>query len=109
MAISNRKVQEGLIFHSDRGKQYANKLFTTTLNQHKCVQSMSGKGNSIDNAVSESFFNSVKRELIYSQKTLLTPKEMRDEIFDYIENWYNKNRRHSALNYKTIDEFNTEI
>ncbi len=70
---------------------------------------MSGKGNSIDNAVSESFFNSLKRELIYSQKTLLTPKEMRDEIFDYIENWYNKNRRHSALNYKTIDEFNTEI
>ncbi len=109
MAISNRKVQEGLIFHSDRGKQYANKLFTTTLNQHKCVQSMSRKGNSIDNAVSESFFNSLKRELIYSQKTLLTPKKMRDEIFDYIENWYNKKRRHSALNYKTIDEFNTEI
>ena len=109
MATSNRKVQEGLIFHSDRGTQYANKLFTSTLNQHKCVQSMSRKGNSIDNAVSESFFNSLKRELIYSQKTLLTPKEMRAQIYDYIENWYNKKRRHSALKYKTIEEFNEEI
>ena len=109
MAISNRKVQEGLIFHSDRGTQYANKLFTSTLNQHKCVQSMSRKGNSIDNAVSESFFNSLKRELIYSQKTLLTPKEMRAEVFEYIENWYNKKRRHSTLKYKTIEEFNAEI
>ena len=109
MAISNRKVQEGLIFHSDRGTQYANKLFTSTLSQHKCVQSMSRKGNSIDNAVSESFFNSLKRELIYSQKTLLTPKEMRVAIFEYIENWYNKKRRHSTLKYKTIEEFNAEI
>lgn len=109
MAISNRKVQDGLIFHSDRGTQYANKLFTSTLSQHKCVQSMSRKGNSIDNAVSESFFNSLKRELIYSQKTLLTPKEMRAEVFDYIENWYNKKRRHSALKYKTIEEFNADI
>ncbi|QDW21048.1 IS3 family transposase [Flavobacterium sp. KBS0721] len=109
MAMSNRKVQDGLIFHSDRGTQYANKLFTSTLSQHKCVQSMSRKGNSIDNAVSESFFNSLKRELIYSQKTLLTPKEMRAEVFDYIENWYNKKRRHSALKYKTIEEFNADI
>ncbi|OXG02227.1 hypothetical protein B0A79_16220 [Flavobacterium piscis] len=109
MAMSNRKVQEGLIFHSDRGTQYANKLFTSTLSQHKCVQSMSRKGNSIDNAVSESFFNSLKRELIYSQKTLLTSKEMRVAIFDYIENWYNKKRRHSALKYKTIEEFNADI
>lgn len=108
MAISNRKIQDGLIFHSDRGKQYANKLFTSTLNKYRCVQSMSRKGNSIDNAVSESFFNSLKRELIYTQKTLLTPKEMRAEIFDYIENWYNKKRRHSALKYKTIEEFNAE-
>lgn len=108
MAISNRKIQNGLLFHSDRGTQYANRLFTSTLNQYNCVQSMSGKGNSIDNAVSESFFNSLKRELIYSQKTLLTPKKMRAEIFDYIENWYNKRRRHSALGYKTIEEFNAE-
>ncbi|WP_081909292.1 IS3 family transposase [Flavobacterium sp. ASV13] len=108
MALSNRKIQDGLIFHSDRGTQYANKVFTSTLKHYRCVQSMSGKGNSIDNAVSESFFNSLKRELIYSQKILLTPKEMRAEILNYIENWYNKKRRHSALNYKTIEEFNKE-
>ncbi|MFG4002261.1 IS3 family transposase [Flavobacterium aquidurense] len=108
MAISNRKVMDGLIFHSDRGTQYANKLFTSILNKYKCIQSMSRKGNSIDNAVSESFFNSLKRELIYMQTKLLTPQEMKMEIYDYIENWYNKKRRHSALNYKTIEEFNAE-
>lgn len=109
MAINNRKVNDGLIFHSDRGTQYANKLFTCTLKEYGCVQSMSGKGNSIDNAVSESFFNSLKRELIYNQKALLNPREMRAEINEYIENWYNKKRRHSALKYKTIEEFNAKI
>ncbi|MBW1656100.1 IS3 family transposase [Flavobacterium quisquiliarum] len=109
MAVHNRKIREGLLFHSDRGSQYANKLFTSTLKEYKCIQSMSGKGSSIDNAVSESFFNSLKRELIYVQKTLLTPKEMRVEIFEYIENWYNKKRRHTALKYKTIEEFNSGI
>lgn len=108
MAVNNRNVKNGLIFHSDRGTQYANKLFTSTIKQCNCVQSMSRKGNSIDNAVSESFFNSLKRELIYNHKALLTPKEMRAEIFEYIENWYNKKRRHTALNYKTIEEFNAK-
>lgn len=109
MAVSNRQILDGLLFHSDRGVQYANKVFTNILDGYKCTRSMSRKANSIDNAVSESFFNSLKRELIYSQKTLLTPKEMRAEIFEYIENWYNKKRRHSALKYKTIEEFNAEI
>jgi putative transposase len=108
MAVRNRKVEDGLIFHSDRGVQYANKLFTTTLDEYKCVRSMSRKGDSIDNAVSESFFNSLKRELIYMQARLLTPTKMRTEIQDYIENWYNKKRRHSALDYKSIEEFNAE-
>jgi putative transposase len=108
MAVRNRKVQDGLLFHSDRGVQYANKLFTTTLDDCKCVRSMSRKANSIDNAVSESFFNSLKRELICMQARLLTPAEMRQEIQDYIENWYNKKRRHSALNYNTIEEFNAK-
>ncbi|GGF06353.1 IS3 family transposase [Flavobacterium limi] len=108
MAIQNRKVKDGLIFHSDRGVQYANKLFTTTLDASKCVRSMSRKGDSLDNAVSESFFNSLKRELIYIQPRLLTPGEIRIEINDYIENWYNKKRRHAALNYRSIEEFNAE-
>ncbi|KFF02869.1 IS3 family transposase [Flavobacterium reichenbachii] len=108
MAVSNRKLEDNLVFHSDRGTQYANKLFTNILKKYNCVQSMSRKGNSIDNAVSESFFNSLKRELVYTQKKLLSPKEMRAEIFNYIENWYNTERRHSALNYKNIKEFNAE-
>lgn len=66
---------------------------------------MSRKGNSLDNAVAESFFNSFKRELIHMQPRLLTPKEMRSEIYQYIEKWYNAKRRHSFLNYKTMEEF----
>lgn len=106
MAIGNRTVSKGLIFHSDRGVQYANKAFTSKLNSYECIRSMSRKGNSIDNAVCESFFNSLKRELIYRKSELINQKIMRGEIFEFIENWYNKKRMHSALNYKTIEQFN---
>jgi len=105
MAASRYNVRDGLLFHSDRGVQYANKLFTSTLDSYNCVRSMSRKGNSLDNAVAESFFNSFKRELIHMQPRLLTPKEMRSEIYQYIEKWYNAKRRHSFLNYKTMEEF----
>jgi transposase InsO family protein/transposase-like protein len=105
-AITNRPISEGLIFHSDRGVQYANKIFTNKLGEFKCIRSMSRKGDSKDNAVAESFFNTIKRELIYKQARLLTTNEMKIEISEYIENWYNKKRIHSSLNYKTIQEFN---
>ncbi|WP_281631835.1 IS3 family transposase [Flavobacterium luteolum] len=105
-AIVNRSVSEGLIFHSDKGIQYANKLFTDKLIEHNCKPSMSRTGDSYDNAVVESFFNTLKREAIYKQTKLLTTREMKIVIFDYIENWYNKKRIHSSLNYKTIEEFN---
>lgn len=96
MAVKNRKISNELIFHSDRGVQYANKAFTDKINSYKCItRSMSRKGNHIDNAVSESFFNTLKRESIYRSKLLLT-KEMKIEIFEFIENWYNKKRRHST-------------
>ena len=105
MAINNRKISKDLIFHSDRGVQYANKLFTKTLDSYKCVRrSMSRKQNHNDNAVSESFFHSFKAELIHGNK-LLPRKQMRIEVYEYIENWYNKKRRHSFLGYKTIEEF----
>lgn len=105
MAIKNRKIRSQLIFHSDRGVQYANKSFTKILDSCKNVtRSMSRKGDHLDNAVAESFFRSLKTELIYRTK-LLTKKEMRIEIYEFIENWYNKERRHSSLNYKTIEEF----
>jgi len=109
MATRNRTVEQGLIFHSDRGVQYANNKFVNMLNSYnKITRSMSRKGNCWDNAVAESFFKSFKTELIYGNK--LIPKEqMKLDIFEYIEIWYNKKRRHSALNYATIDEFNNQI
>jgi len=106
MAKSNRTILKGMIFHSDRGVQYANKAFTSELNSYQCIRSMSRKGNSLDNAVSESFFNSLKRELIYRKSKLITQKLMKAEIYEFIENWYNKKRIHSALNYLTIEQFN---
>ncbi|WP_081909384.1 IS3 family transposase [Flavobacterium sp. ASV13] len=105
-AVVNRPISNGLIFHSDRGSQYANKMFTNKLGEFKCIRSMSRKADSKDNAVAESFFNSLKRELIYKQTRLLTTNELKIIIFEYIENWYNKRRIHSTLNYKTIEEFN---
>lgn len=105
MAVNNRKITKDLIFHSDRGVQYANKIFTNTLDFYKCVKrSMSRKQNYIDNAVSESFFSSFKKELIDRNK-LLPRKQMRAEVYEYIENWYNKKRRHSFLGYRSIEEF----
>lgn len=105
MAIKNREVREGLIFHSDQGVQYANKAFANTLESYDVIRSMSRTGNCWDNAVAESFFKSLKAELIYGN-TLITREEMEKEIFEYIELWYNKKRRHSYLNYMTIEEFN---
>ena len=68
---------------------------------------MSRKGNCWDNAVAESFFKSLKTELVYGSK-LITKKEMKLQIFEYIEIWYNQKRKHSALNYMTIKEFNNQ-
>lgn len=105
MAINNREITKELIFHSDRGVQYANKLFTDTLDSSKFVRrSMSRRENHTDNAVCESFFTFFKAEMLVGNK-LLSRKQMREEVYGYIENWYNKKRRHSFLGYKTIEEF----
>ena len=109
MATRNRNVEQGLIFHSDRGVQYANNKFANVLNSYKKItRSMSRKGNCWDNAVAESFFKSLKTELIYGNK-LISKEQMKLEIFEYIEIWYNKKRRHSALNYQNIEEFNNQF
>jgi transposase InsO family protein len=107
MAIKNRNVQKGLIFHSDRGVQYANNKFANVLDSYKVTRSMSRTGNCWDNAVAESFFKSLKTELIYGNK-LITKEQMKLQIFEYIEIWYNQKRRHSALKYMTIKEFNNQ-
>lgn len=107
MAMRNRKLEKGLIFHSDRGVQYANNKFANTIESYQVIRSMSRRGNCWDNAVAESFFKSLKTELIYGNK-LITKDQMKLEVFEHIEIWYNKKRRHSALNYKTIEEFNNQ-
>lgn len=106
MAVTNNEISKELIFHSDRGIQYACSAFTDLLNNYNGLiqQSMSRKGNCWDNAVAESFFKSLKIEWVYKNK-YLTRKDATLSIFEYIETWYNRNRRHSAIGYKTILEF----
>jgi transposase InsO family protein len=103
-AIINRNPEEGLIFHSDRGSQYASDGVKSLLRQNKINQSMSRKGNCYDNAVAESFFHSLKTELVY-QTNFMTRVEAKNYIFEYIEIFYNRQRRHSALNYLSPVEF----
>jgi transposase InsO family protein len=105
MAVTNRPPSEKLIFHSDRGIQYACSEFANLLDSYSCVErSMSRKGNCWDNAVAESFFKTLKVEFIY-QNRFSTYQEASLAIFEWIETWYNKNRRHSALDNFTISEF----
>lgn len=105
MAVKNRPLSGKLIFHSDRGVQYACYAFRNLLGSYEGVQqSMSRKGNCWDNAVAESFFKSIKVELIY--RTRYKRKEQAAiSVFEWIETWYNRNRRHSALGNRTILEF----
>ncbi len=91
MAIKNRPVQKGLIFHSDRGVQYASKKFVNTIESYNIKRSMSRKGNCWDNAVAESFFKPLKIALVYGNK-LISKEQMKLEIFEYIEIWYNKKK-----------------
>lgn len=105
-STTHRLSTEELIFHSDRGVQYACNEFKTALRSHKgIIQSMSGKGNCYDNAVAESFFKTIKSELIY-QNLYQTRKQAYYSVFEYIEGFYNTNRRHSYLENLTIKEFN---
>jgi len=109
-AIENRPIKRKLIFHSDRGSQYASTTFRNILKSYKkrVKQSMSRKGNCWDNAVAESFFKSLKTEWVYKNHyNMYSDAEI--SIFMWIETWYNRNRRHSALNYKTINELELEM
>jgi len=105
MANDNRKINTPLIFHSDRGIQYACKEFVNYLDRNELVtRSMSRKGDCWDNAVAESFFKTLKTELVYHQD-YKTRKQAELAVFDYIETWYNRQRRHSALGGLNILEF----
>jgi putative transposase len=100
MAVNNRPIIQPLLFHSDRGVQYACSEFTELLKKYPVQQSMSRKGNCWDNAVAESFFKTLKTEMVY-HRSFQTKAEARLAIFEYIEVWYNRQRRHSALGYLT--------
>jgi transposase InsO family protein len=104
MAVWNRKPEPELIFHSDRGIQYACKRFQKLLKAYKAISSMSRKGNCWDNAVAESFFHSLKGEWT-SFCNYLTRTEAMSSIFEYIEIFYNRARTHSTLDYFTPDAF----
>ncbi len=96
MAIGSRRPAAGLIHHSDRGVQYTSDDFRDELEKHKIRCSMSGRGNCYDNAVVESFFGLMKRERV-NRTRYLTRDGARDDIFDYIERFYNRKRRHGYL------------
>ena len=106
MAIMRRRPPRGLMFHSDRGVQYASVAFRRVLKMKGFVQSMSRKGNCWDNACAESFFKTLKTELIgriiYSSRLAA-----RAAIFEYIEVFYNRQRLHSSLGYRTPLEYET--
>jgi transposase InsO family protein len=106
-AIGRRHPGSGCIFHSDRGIQYASADFRDVLKAYGFIQSMSRKGNCYDNAVSESFFHTLKTEHVYEYR-YETRAEARLSIFEYIEMFYNRQRRHSSLGYRSPVSFELE-
>lgn len=93
-----------VIFHSDRGSQYASEAYRNFCHSKDILPSMSRRGNCYDNAYVESFFASLKKERVYRAKPT-TEAEMRREVFDYIEAWYNPRRLHSSLDYMSLMAF----
>lgn len=99
-----RQPAPGVIFHSDRGSQFASAAHRTELAAHGMLASMSGKGDCYDNAVAESFFATLEFELVMTHDGH-TREEARSAIFRYIETWYNQKRRHSTLGYVSPAEY----
>ena len=106
-SLRTRTPQAGLIFHSDRGSQYASSELRRLLRMWRVRQSMSGTKSCYDNALMESFFSSLKRELVHLE-TFHSKAQARRSVFEYIEIFYNRQRRHSALNHKTPLEYYLE-
>jgi transposase InsO family protein len=104
MALTHRHHPAGLLHHSDRGVQYASEAYQHLLQEHGLVGSMSGKGDCWDNAMIESFWATLKTELIY-QERYATREQARQSIFKYIEMFYNRKRLHSSLGYVSPESF----
>lgn len=104
MALAHRRPGRGVLHHSDRGSQYASAAYRTLLDAHGLGCSMSKKGDCFDNAVAESFFATLKTELV-AGADWATREEARAAVFAYIEIWYNRQRRHSSLGYVPPAEY----
>ena len=108
MALANCRNRANIVFHSDRGIQYASKLFLALLNKNNVIPSMSRKGNCYDNSIVESWFKSFKSEWLY-RHDYKTEAELRTLVFEYIEIWYNKKRLHSSLGYQSPLEYESTL
>ena len=104
MALLHRHPPANLLLHTDRGVQYASGDYRQALAQASLVASMSRRGNCYDNATMESFWATLKLELVY-RASFATRTHARTQIFDYIETFYNRQRAHSALNYQSPVDF----
>jgi transposase InsO family protein len=104
MAITHRNPSPGLLFHSDRGVQYASEPFRKMLSENNMIQSMSRKGDCWDNACAENFFSLLKNEEVYMHR-YKTREQSRMRIFEYIEVFYNRQRSHSFLDYLSPVEY----
>ena len=104
MALNQRLPQSGLIHHTDQGPLYSARAYRQQLNAHGMRPSMSGKGNTYDNAVAESFFSNLKNELVH-HCDFANRDEARAAIFDYIECFYNRQRLHQTLKYVSPAQF----
>lgn len=103
-AIDRERPEEGLLCHSDRGSQYASQQYQILLKEHGFTCSMSRKGNCWDNAPMESFFGTLKKELVHHER-YETREEARRSLFEYIEAFYNTIRKHSSLGYQSPVQF----
>ncbi len=108
MALSQRRPAAKLILHSDRGTQFASAAYRQLLAQHGLIASMSRPGNCYDNAFIESFWSSLKYELVYHQR-FATYAQARTAIFDYLEAFYNRTRLHSSLAYLSPINFESQL
>jgi len=108
MAIGRRRPGTGLLHHSDRGVQYASAEYQELLRHHGMICSMSRKGDCLDNAVAESFFSTLELELL-DHFQFTTREQARAVIFEYIEVFYNRRRRHSTLGYLTPSEYEARL
>jgi transposase InsO family protein len=108
MAVARRSPGAGLLHHSDRGVQYASEDYQHLLERHKMRCSMSGRGDCWDNAVMESFWGTLKTELVHHEQ-YATRAEARASIFEYIEVFYNRKRLHSSLGYKSPEAFEASL